>query len=159
MAAHNAKIYGIAKEKMTFIHASACQVLHCYSEGKLSKPQIRKEDLKNNFSCDYKFGGVELLPSSIDMVFISPPWGGESYIKVGKRNYDLSCIEIKEDHETVNGEILLQNVVDALGQRPTTVFLPKNINGIALGKSVYNTGYKSPIVLEQNVLNLSLIHI
>ena len=145
MAAHNAKIYGIAKEKMTFIHAGACQVLHCYSDGKLSKPQIRKEGVKDDFSFHYRIGEIDLLPSSIDMVFISPPWGRESYIKVGKRNYDLSCIEINEDHEAVNGEVLLQNVVDALGHRPTTLFLPKNI---FLTKVPVCNNKKSPPVVE-----------
>jgi trimethylguanosine synthase len=77
-AAHNAKCYGIAREKMIFIHSGACEVLSCYDGGELSRASDRQEEcppsLENHSSDSYKFGGLNLLPSAIDMAFVSPPW-------------------------------------------------------------------------------------
>jgi trimethylguanosine synthase len=76
-AAHNAKCYGIAPEKMVFIHSGACEVLSCYNGGDLSRASGRQEEspsLENHSSDYYKFGGLNILPSAIDMAFVSPPW-------------------------------------------------------------------------------------
>jgi hypothetical protein len=75
------------------------------------------------------------------------------YVKVGKRNYNLKCIQIEEESETVDGETLLERVAHALGHRPIALFLPKNVNGTAIGNSAVKAGYKCSIILEQNVLN------
>lgn len=76
-AAHNALCYGIPKNKIIFVHSSACAVLSCYSGGELSPACDRQ---KNHFSLDnqepvyYKIGGLDILPNAIDMAFVSPPW-------------------------------------------------------------------------------------
>jgi hypothetical protein len=75
------------------------------------------------------------------------------YVKVGKRNYNLKCIQIEEESETIDGETLLERASHALGHRPIALFLPKNVNGTAIGNSVVKAGYEGSIVLEQNVLN------
>jgi trimethylguanosine synthase len=155
MAARNAKIYGITKEKMLFIHSGACKVLSCYNGGVRSN-DINDINLNSNwgdFSSDFKFGELDLLPDSIEMAFISPPWGGMDYVKVGKRNYTLQCIQIEEESERMNGEVLLERAACALGHKATACFFPKNINGIAVGKSSHKAGFEGPVVMEQNILN------
>jgi trimethylguanosine synthase len=156
-AASNAQIYGISKEKMVFIHDNAIQVLSCYKNGS----RIDPNPSKGNASvpcvdhCEFKIGTLDLLPKGIDMIFLSPPWGGMDYGKVGKRNYDLTCIKIEGNNEAVvDGESLLDFAAKALGQKPMALFLPRNINGIALGKSAFKVGYNEcPLILEQNILN------
>ncbi|OEU13323.1 hypothetical protein FRACYDRAFT_209656 [Fragilariopsis cylindrus CCMP1102] len=127
-AAHNAAIYGIPPEKINM----------------------------STTSKEFKIGGVELLPDNIDVIFLSPPWGGMDYAKVGKRNYTLRCIKIDgiEENTTLDGDDLLNKAADALGKgAPIGLFLPKNINGISLGRSVLRAGYDCPMVMEKNVLN------
>jgi hypothetical protein len=89
------------------------------------------------------------------MIFLSPPWGGMDYVKVGKRNYTLSCIKVDGNtpSTSIDGDSLLSFAASALGQKPLALFLPRNINGIAMGESAVKVGYSGPIVLEQNILN------
>jgi len=105
-AAHNAKLYGIAPDKIIFIEANALTVLECYRNGQIitemrdkylarnihhrlmmsmmsSKSQHSEESIEG-----YIIGGVELLPSFIDGVHIDPPWGGMDYGTKG--SYDLT---------------------------------------------------------------------
>jgi len=157
-AAHNAAIYGIPKEKMVFLHDNAFRILSYYKDKKMVKILECKGKMNKNkyTSKEFKFGGVELLPDSIDIVFLSPPWGGIDYAKVGKRNYDLKCIRIDgiEENIQMDGDDILNKAANALGQEgPIGLFLPKNINGVALGRSVLRAGYNCPMVLEKNVLN------
>ncbi|CAJ1969212.1 unnamed protein product [Cylindrotheca closterium] len=154
-AAHNAKIYDVAPEKMIFIHSGIGNVLKHFNDGKLQKDH----DSNANTIClekecnGYKIGGTSLLPESIDMTFMSPPWGGVNYGKVGKRNYNLGCIALKEDGIDYNGNVLLKQTSKALGPRPLALFLPRNINGQSLGQSMVRCGYQGPLVMEQNILN------
>ena len=160
-AAHNAAIYGIPPEKIVFLHDNAFNILSCYKDKKLIKPLIEGDDsqISKNISTtskEFKIGGVELLPDNIDVIFLSPPWGGMDYAKVGKRNYTLRCIKIDgiEENTTLDGDDLLNKAADALGKgAPIGLFLPKNINGISLGRSVLRAGYDCPMVMEKNVLN------
>lgn len=165
-AACNAAIYNIPGKKMVFIHSNAIAVLSSYHDGKLVFPKqheeltgaSEKKDSQNRASsCVYKIGGTELLPLDIHCVFLSPPWGGMDYGNVGKRNYTLECIKVegkKEKHVDMDGDGILCCAATALGtQSPVAYFLPRNINGISLGKSALKAGYTGPVVLEQNVLN------
>ena len=157
MAASNAGVYGIPKEKMVFIHNNAGRVLSFYDGGKLTNGS---SDCETNGNKDvtesFKIGGIELLPETIDCIFLSPPWGGMDYAKVGKRNYTLQCIKVDgiEEHSEMDGEDILIGAAKALGEDgPIALFLPKNINGVALGRSALRAGYSCPLVLEKNVLN------
>jgi trimethylguanosine synthase len=160
-AAHNAAIYGIPPEKIVFLHDNACNILSYYKDKKLIKSLIEGNDSqisknKSTNSKEFKIGGVELLPNCIDVIFLSPPWGGMDYAKVGKRNYTLRCIKIDgiEDNTTLDGDDILNKAADALGKGgPIGLFLPKNINGISLGRSVLRAGYDCPVVMEKNILN------
>lgn len=37
----------------------------------------------------FLIGGLELLPDTIDVIFLDPPWGGVGYGALGKDGYDL----------------------------------------------------------------------
>jgi trimethylguanosine synthase len=183
-AASNAAIYGVPKTKLVFVHGHASDVLSCYENRNLMKStttspestftDVSKQDQSSTSASSksshaFPIGGIELLPKRIDCIFLSPPWGGMDYGKVGKRNYTLQCIQLDatttptENNEngsstttttTIDGEDILLESARALGRSgPIAVFLPRNINGIALGKSIVKSGYSGPVVMEQNVLN------
>merc|ERR1712137_1485749 len=135
---------------MVFIHNNAGLVLSFYEGGKLRN---RSSDCETNGNTDptesFKIGDIELLPETIDCIFLSPPWGGMDYAKVGKRNYTLQCIKVDgiEEHSEMDGEDILIGAAKALGEdAPIALFLPKNINGVALGRSVLTAGYSCPLV-------------
>jgi trimethylguanosine synthase len=137
-AHHNASIYGV-QQKLLLVHGNAYDVLSRYKDGSL----IESESTKKH-----------KLPASIDVIFLSPPWGGLDYGTVGKHGFDLTCIKIDGvGGKQFDGEKLLQCAAKALGNKPIAYFLPKNINGVAFSASALKAGYTTPIVMEQNVLN------
>ena len=95
----------------------------------------------------------------VDAVFLSPPWGGTEYHKIGKRAFGLlngiridasSNVASSTDECLWDGEQLLGA---ALGVAPHVVcFLPRNTNGMYVGKSASKVGYRGCIRLEQDVL-------
>ena len=133
----NASIYGV-QDKLLLVHGDAGKILARYADGNLvpmSKDQTH-------------------LPKAIDVIFLSPPWGGVDYGKVGGHGYDLTCIKIDADDGIQgDGEWLLEQALKAVDIKGIAYFLPKNINGLKLAKSAHRAGCKGPIVLEQNVLN------
>jgi len=156
MAASNATIYNISTEKMVFIHDNAANILSLYDNKILAKKSEGNLIKNKEASGIFKIGGTELLPEAIDCIFLSPPWGGLDYEKIGKRNYTLQCINVDgiEENTQMDGEDILNRAAKALGQDgPIALFLPRNINGVALGRSVLRAGYDCPMVLEKNVLN------
>ena len=116
-AAINAQIYGVPDDKMVFIESNAFKVLQCYENGKLngdvkgaSAPTATSEN------SGYRVGALELLPQRVDTIFLSPPWGGMDYIKVGKRNYTLKSIQIEgEEGTTKDGDDLLAMAAKSIG--------------------------------------------
>lgn len=142
----NASIYGV-QDKLLLVHANALDVLANYVDGKL-EPSNQAASLEND--------GLS-LPSAIDTIFLSPPWGGMDYGNIGKHGYNLTCIKILTETggegSCCDGEELLQHATRALGLKSIAYFLPKNINGEFFAKSAHRAGYRSPIVMEQNVLN------
>lgn len=102
-AAHNAAIYGIPPSKLVFIECNVLFILeHCYKNGvfMLDKPLSNPEDamalmnampppVETECASGYQLGGIDLLPPSIDAVFMDPPWGGVDYNLFGKNGYDL----------------------------------------------------------------------
>lgn len=142
MAYHNACIYGVEK-KLFLIHGNALDVMNRYRNGKLMESEPPQETCKSTS-----------LPESIDVVFLSPPWGGIDYGNVGKDGFDLTCIKLDGgDSKQFDGEWLLKCAAKALGHKCIAYFLPKNINGVAFASSTLKAGYSEPIVIEQNVLN------
>jgi trimethylguanosine synthase len=155
-AAWNARVYDIPNDKIVFIHSDAYTILSQYNNGSLLPSPSRENDPESSplIEKGYRIGQHELLPNKIDMVFLSPPWGGMDYLKVGKRNYDLKCIELDHAENKIDGEELLIVAAKAVGEgRPIAYFLPRNTNGIKLARSVLKAGCTGPVVMEQNVLN------
>ncbi len=139
-AHHNASIYGVEK-KLLLISGNALTILSKYKDGHL---------IDTNESSSQTVS----LPKTLDVIFLSPPWGGIDYGKVGKHSYDLTCIKIElDDGNHLDGETLLKYVAKASGHKAVAYFLPKNINGMAFAQSVLKAGYGGPIVMEQNVVN------
>lgn len=157
MAANNAKIYGVPKEKIVFVNDNACSVLACYEGAQLARTSeegrgsTAKIDIEQS---EYRIGSRHLLPETVDSVFLSPPWGGVDYQKVGKRNYSLSCIEIEDgSKKRVSGDDLLKLVRNSVGDGSAALFLPRNTNGFTVGRSALEAGFDGPMVMEQNILN------
>ena len=141
---------------MVFLHDNAGRVLSCYDRGKLIKITVGETFKIEGIKEKFNIGGLELLPDYINCIFLSPPWGGIDYGKVGKRNYTLDYIRVDgiEQNSVMDGDGILNSAAKAIGRNgPIAYFLPRNINGVALGRSVLRAGYNSPLVLEKNVLN------
>lgn len=187
MASNNARIYDVPPEKIVFLHADAIEIMAMYQGGKLSvchkqtvhtheKEEQDKEAIGTHDTevCHgFQIGGTDLLPPSIDSIFLSPPWGGMDYIEVGSNGYDIKK-EIKvttnrsnvlkpppskenannhHQKQTIDGETLLQYAMAASTDQNVIYFLPRNVNGISLGRSALNGGYHGIFEMEQNVIN------
>jgi len=182
MAATNASIYDVDPERIVFIEGDAVIVLKdFYKGGTLIAPTVADcnndeygggggDDATVELCKGYRIGGYSLLPSDLDLVFLSPPWGGINYMEVGKIGYDLrSCIKIPrsikkescddkdgDDNHDIDGEELLCIASNAAICQRVIYYLPRNLNGILFGRSALMGGYESPIELEQNVVNSKL---
>jgi len=112
MAAHNAAIYGIDPDRIVFVEADALEVLEAYGsggarDGRVLSGEVNcgkgKEgtqgtnaigddgegDAPGKDGVPYRIGGTDLLPPAVDAIFLSPPWGGMDYGRVGKCGYDV----------------------------------------------------------------------
>jgi 16S rRNA G966 N2-methylase RsmD len=181
MAAKNCAVYDIPKSKLLFLHGNACRVLEYYQNGRLclnrsfpsnetnSLPEfiMRPEpaldthiqEKTTDKTCGYKFGTYNALPQQLDVIFLSPPWGGTNYESVGRRHYSLECIQLHPSEPTacleeVNGEALLGLAVTALpsDQLNIAYFLPRNLNGLMFGLSCHKH-IRGCVDLEQNIVN------
>ena len=118
-AANNAAIYQIPPQKLIFIECNVLFVLeHCFKDGEftLNQPVDSPEKAERLIksmpppaACEtyagYSIGGIDLLPESIDAVFMDPPWGGVDYEVFGKHGYDLEKnMKIKRPSAASNGE-------------------------------------------------------
>ena len=162
MAANNASIYKIPMDKLLFVHDNATRVLSWYASGRLDRAQTanpnKEEDARKleGYPCNGS------LPERLDCIFLSPPWGGIDYGNVGKSHFNLeSHIQLKGhtnkdmDEEAtdtnINGEELLTMSVKA--SKRVVYFLPRNLNGITMGRSALQAGCVGTMELEKNVLN------
>jgi trimethylguanosine synthase len=153
IAANNCSVYGIPRDKVVFVNADACQVLASYKNGKRIADVESSKTVEKETEKEYAYSsGLDLLPETLDAVFLSPPWGGSDYESVGRRNYDLSCIKLSE---SVDGEELLRLSAVAVPEERMNVayFLPRNTNGVRYSYSALKTGFSGCLELEQNVLN------
>ena len=182
LAANNCAVYNIPKSKLLFLHGNACRVLESYRDGRRSwnppnettirsdstlppdrsLPSLQLDEKTTDKSCGYRFGTYTDLPEYLDMIFLSPPWGGTNYETVGRRHYNLDCIKLCPDDalnettadEMVNGEALLRMAVTALppDQLNIAYFLPRNLNGLMFGLSCQHH-CRGCLDLEQNIVN------
>lgn len=155
MAAKNASIYNIGKDKLLFIHDNAIHVLSRYSTGTLiaesSTATTIAVDEKRTKLDGYTCNGV--LPDRLDCIFLSPPWGGTEYEQMGRNHFTVrNHIAVKDSELSIlNGEELL--TLAAKAAKHCVYFLPRNLNGISMGWSASNAGYIGSFELEKNVLN------
>lgn len=163
LTAQNAKIYEIPNNKLLFIHADAFDVLGRYQRGALlpvdqdvsgadggQEEKEGSESVTDTFG--YRLGGISILPKMLHKVFLSPPWGGVEYEKIGPRKFDLKCIRFDDD---LDGEKMLQQASYAVATDNLNVvcFLPRNTNGYEVAKSAARAGISGTMEVEQNVLN------
>jgi len=157
MAAKNASIYNIEKEKLLFIHGNAIHILSLYSNGKLQTADdslvetATTTDEEPTSLHGYTFNGQ--LPNRLDCIFLSPPWGGIEYEQVGKGHFNVKThIAVKDaENETIHGDAILAMAAKAV--KPVVCFMPRNLNGISMGRSALQAGYAGSVELEKNVLN------
>lgn len=92
MAAHNASIYNISSKKILFVHGDAIHVLKKLNlpRKKMNQSIIAKEGGHSIFTSaplfheGYKIINVSDLGAiDVDVVFLSPPWGGVQYKNFG----------------------------------------------------------------------------
>mmetsp|Transcript_12898 Transcript_12898/g.24221 ORF Transcript_12898/g.24221 Transcript_12898/m.24221 type:complete len:652 (+) Transcript_12898:298-2253(+) len=174
MAARNASIYEIPRDKIIFVQSDSLHVLsNCYQNGKLI---LQKRDATLGPSTlfervdGYLIGGLELLPEHIDIVFMDPPWGGVSYNSLGSEGYDLvknmkipygggrhgeAQVDASNEGETgyANGADLLRMAASATSTRMVMYDIPRNTNRISLGKAALAAGYRGNIRLDEHYLN------
>jgi trimethylguanosine synthase len=103
-AANNAAIYGIPPQTILFVECNVLFLLeHCYRNGQfvLDQPMDTAEQATAMMAAmpppvptetvhGYQIGGIDLLPRTIDVVFMDPPWGGVDYEVFGANGY---CLE------------------------------------------------------------------
>ncbi|KAL7556157.1 hypothetical protein ACA910_006264 [Epithemia clementina (nom. ined.)] len=188
MAASNCLIYDIAPEKILFIHGDACLVLNKYKNGLLviqpsgggddEGEEAKNETAPETLTSTTKYrivSDMKSLPSHLNAIFLSPPWGGVDYEQAGQ--FDLSHITVETgtslrrasnnngsitsrsapNNALMNGQEVLKLAVQAL---PTcggrlAYFLPRTTNGISLAQSAYEAGLDE-IELEQQYLSSKL---
>jgi trimethylguanosine synthase len=188
-AAHNASIYEVKCEDIIFVHADAVEVMHQYSKGALrvsscgkgeSYDEVREKICQLGYSeyAGFTIGGMELLPENIDGIFLSPPWGGMSYVsttfdpaasiivessiseETSQQDENRNTEEGGNTNVTTNGAELLSIAIKALfggtkeqqEQGVIAYFLPRNISGVAIGHNAAASGVVGCFEMEQNVV-------
>lgn len=153
MAANNCQVYDVLKEKVIFVKADAFEVLSRFREGVLQTEQQefceQQDALASGYSISENFNS---LPSKVDSIFLSPPWGGVDYQNIGPRRYGLECIKLNDGSH--DGNSLLSQATKALAPESGVLayFLPRNTNGFSIGTSFFKNGYNS-CAMEQHALN------
>ncbi len=185
MLATNASIYGVQPSKILLLLGDARHIMkNYYKNGNLiprndNKTKADSEEAKealptstqfcqltNNTDVEgkptendllYPIRGIESLPLSIHAIYLSPPWGGPTYIyntphttnKFGVK----PSLSLQED--MADAITLLKLASHAIDQN-IIYFLPKNIHGISVGKAVATLSKplrRTGIELEQNFIN------
>ena len=182
-AAHNASIYDVEYGDIVFVHADAIDVLCQYSRGNLKS---RDNDVYgcNSSSSDkteygnwkgFNIGGTELLPNTLNGIFLSPPWGGMDYENIEFDVVASITVEsiISEEQctrsnntklattvTTNGGEILslatvavFDNILEHNTDGVVAYFLPRNVDGIALGLTAVKSSVVGSFEMEQNVVS------
>lgn len=185
MAAHNASIYKVPPQKLVFVQCDTLYVIsNCYRDGKLVMPKRHASEGPSTLferHCGYLIGGLELLPDTMDAVFIDPPWGGTEYGSVG--DYDLfnhmkipyaagnngerpfvppsdqssppndlsHCNNWNKGY--ANGADLLCMAALATSSRVVMYDIPRNTDLSSLGRAALAAGYRGNIKLEEHYLN------
>jgi trimethylguanosine synthase len=182
-AAHNASIYDVDCRDIVFVHADAIDVLCQYSRGNLKSRDNDVYKCNSSSSSDkteygnwkgFNIGGTELLPNNIDGIFLSPPWGGMDYENIDFDVVASITVESITSEEqgasnttkmattviTNGGELLSLATKAVFNDRVehnrdgvVAYFLPRNIDGIALGLTAVASDVVGSFEMEQNVVS------
>jgi trimethylguanosine synthase len=182
-AAHNASIYDVDCGDIVFVHADAIDVLCQYSRGNLKSRDNDVYKCNSSSSSDkteygnwkgFNIGGTELLPNNIDGIFLSPPWGGMDYENIDFDVVASITVESITSEEqgasnttkmattviTNGGELLSLATKAVFNDRVehnrdgvVAYFLPRNIDGIALGLTAVASDVVGSFEMEQNVVS------
>jgi trimethylguanosine synthase len=148
-AANNCRVYGVPIQRVVFVHGDICDLLPHYKDGSLvdrSAPTDASGAVTDE-THGYRLGGFDLLPSRIDSIFLSPPWGGVDYMEHGNRHFNLDCIKVSS---TVSGKDLLRLSLNALRVPDIAMFLPRNLNGLMVAEDCFELGLRGTIEVERN---------
>ena len=101
LTANNAAVYGVPAKKIHFIHGNSIEIMRdIANHNNISAPQLMDE-IKNKEASSAiveQYRGYDILAyfprlvdslPNIDVVFLSPPWGGPNYNIYGWRQFDL----------------------------------------------------------------------
>ncbi len=185
MLATNASIYGVHPSKLLLLLGDSRQIMKdCYKNGKLMfrndndrkvDSEVSNEELPSSTQIGqvttnsdeegkptendalYPIRGMESLPLSIHAIFLSPPWGGPTYIynTSNKKNKMAVKTSLSLQENMTDAITLLKLASHAIDQN-IIYFLPKNIHGISVGKAVATLSKplrRTGIELEQNLIN------
>lgn len=132
-SARNARIYGV-RDRINFI----CGNFFHICKSLIGARKYKEENKIVKSSYPYT---TDLYPFAIDAIYLSPPWGGPSYAKSGKREFDLQKDIVLNGVEIFNyAKKISQNVV---------YFLPKNTSVDQLIALAASDG---EVELEQSML-------
>lgn len=145
-AANNCRVYGVPHRKAVFVCGDVCDLLLHYQDGTLCHHAKDSGDSTIEIH-EYQLGGFQLLPSRLDSIFLSPPWGGVDYMEHGSRHFNLDCIKVSG---AVSGKDLLNLALKALRAPDIAMFLPRNLNGLMLAGDCFELGLRGAIEVERN---------
>jgi trimethylguanosine synthase len=148
-AANNCRVYGVPIQRVVFVHGDICDLLPHYKDGSLVDRSATTDasGAVTDETHGYRLGGFDLLPSRIDSIFLSPPWGGVDYMEHGNRHFNLDCIKVSS---TVSGKDLLRLSLNALRVPDIAMFLPRNLNGLMVAEDCFELGLRGTIEVERN---------
>jgi hypothetical protein len=108
---------------VVLIHEDACDIMSFFRDGSLTfkTEEVRTEatDLGGE-DCKCQIGNTTSRLERLDMIFLSPPWGGMDCLKVGKRVYDLTSMQLPNNGTSVSGEDPLDMAATSLGHEQVT---------------------------------------
>jgi trimethylguanosine synthase len=151
-AANNCRVYTIPNQRVVFIHGNVCDLFPHYKDGSLCRPKIDSDVVTEEIH-GYRIGGFDLLPSRLDSIFLSPPWGGVDYMEHGNRHFNLDCIKVSH---AVSGKDLLRLALNALSVPDIAMFLPRNLNGLMVAEDCFELGLRGTIEVERNYVQHKL---
>ena len=145
LTANNAAVYGIPSDKLLLIHGDSMEIMRdivdqntkdLYEDNEiaindgLASVLLEKHRGYNIFKWDVR---VILALPQIDVVFLSPPWGGPEYVSLGWRQFDLlkhiqiNSSQICDTSSEDKKHILVDHIANAPGEGQLNKTTSENI--------------------------------
>jgi RNA cap guanine-N2 methyltransferase len=118
MCLNNCRVYQVPIHKVLFVVADADWLLSQYQGGQLKPAAAAKTETSQALQ-DYVFvsqatDAKSILPSRLDRIFTSPPWGGPEYLNVKSFCVRQHLVLDNGAGETYSGVQLLQRAMGAV---------------------------------------------